>query len=71
MKNSYEEALEGLETLKRENKNLQRELNVVSGELSTFHRKTQVTVSHLITQLCFGLVLFISHIYVSYHRGDL
>jgi hypothetical protein len=27
MKNSYEEALDQLETLKRENKNLQRELN--------------------------------------------
>ena len=31
MKNSYEEALDHLETLKRENKNLQREINVVCG----------------------------------------
>ena len=53
MKNSYEEALEGLETLKRENKNLQRELNVMSSDFSavSFADKPNVVdrmVSHTV-----------------------
>jgi len=48
MKNSYEEALDQLETLKRENKNLQREINVVCDAFVFLKRENYFLFHHLI-----------------------